>query len=340
MISENRETDEKGENASRMFSEDEKTLLMALQYDFPLSDEPYIGISEITGLELDFVMDKTREFLQKGVIKRIGAQLNYKAFRKIGHAVLVGARVEIGEKEENIEWIAEQINSYNPKHNYLREDYFNIWFTLKAESQDKLREIVREIAEKVGFEEYVFLPSKRVYKMDVKYDLFRGVSYSLAELEADRVPPLESFGIGQELLIHLERNFPVKNKPFKEISEKFGYGEGELISLIEELIECRILRGFYAVLKERKIGFKENGMNLVKTDKPKNVALRLLKKFPEITHLVERETFGWSYPLYFMVHAVDRESIEKIRRSAEKIKGAEEVKTIYSVRDLKPNSRF
>ncbi|AGK60631.1 transcriptional regulator, AsnC family [Archaeoglobus sulfaticallidus PM70-1] len=318
-----------------MFDDREKALLMALQYNFPLSEEPYIGISEFTGLDLDYVLRKTKEFLEKGIIKRIGAQLNYKAFRDIGYAVLVGA------KADRVDEVAAIINSFKPKHNYLRDcEEYNIWFTIKSRDIDALRAKVEEIVKAAGIADYVFLPSKRVYKMDVKYDLLRGISYSEAGLERMDVPKVEELGVDPELLRALEREFPVQNRPFK-VYERFGYGEGELISLIEEMIDERVIRGFYAVLKERKIGFRENGMNLIRTEKPKKVALKLVREFPEITHLVERvPDEKWNYPLYFMVHAVSRSSIEEIKSKAAEMPGVEEIRTLYSIRDLNPNYRY
>ncbi len=320
------------------FDTDEKTLLMALQYNFPLSEEPYFDLSDITGLKIDYVLKKTKDFLERGVVKRVGAQLNYKAFREIGFAALVGASlVDTVDSDAKLSRIVRIINSYNPKHNYLRDDErYNIWFTVKEESPEKLEMLVKEIMEKCSIDDYVYLPSKRVYKMDVKYDLFRGISYSEAGIENSFIPKVEEVGIDARLLLDLERDFKVETRPFKRIAQKYGLGEGELISLIEELIELRIIRGFYAVLKERKIGFSENAMNMVETEKTKKVALRLLKNFPEITHLVERETdVKWKYPLYFMIHASGRESIEEIRERASKIPGVKSVKTLYSLKDLK-----
>jgi len=319
--------------SSEIFTDDEKNLLMALQFNFPLSEDPFVDTSEFVDLGVQVVFDKIQEFLRKGIIKRIGAQLNYKAFRKISTAALVGARVDAGE----IERVARIINSYNPKHNFLRDGgKYNVWFTIKDRNIEELRKKVEEIAEKCGFVDYVFLPSKRVYKMDVKYDLFRGVSYSEMGIEKNRIPDVDDLGISANLLLELERNFPICRRPFRDISQKYGYEEGELISIIEELIELRVIRDFYAVLKERKIGFRENGMTVIQTDKPEKVALKLLKKYPEITHLVQRYTNEkWNYPVYFMVHAIERSTIEEIRESLAVYPEIISAKTLYSSGDLK-----
>jgi DNA-binding Lrp family transcriptional regulator len=326
-------TTETNGDESNKFSEEEKILLMALQYNFPLSEEPYFDVADFTGLKIEYILSKTKDFLKKGVIKRVGAQLNYKAFKEIGFAALIGASVNL----EDVTRVAQIINSFNPKHNYLRDDEeYNVWFTLKERSPEKLKELVRKVMEKCSIGDYVYLPSKRVYKMDVKYDLFRGISYSEAGIENPSVPKVEDVGVNAKLLLELERSFKVEERPFKRIAQKYGLGEGELISLIGELIELRVIRGFYAVLKERKIGFAENAMNMVETEKTKKVALKLLKNFPEITHLVERETDSkWRYPLYFMIHASRKEAIEEIRERALSVPEVNSIKTLYSLKDLK-----
>ena len=180
---------------------------------------------------------------------------------------------------------------------------------------------------------YLILPSKRVYKMDVKYNLYRGVSWSEMIEKRDNVKKID--GDIKRMLIDMERNFTVEERPFRKFSERYGYKEEELVDLISEMIKERVVRDFYAVLNGQKSGFSENGMNLVRTDNPERVARKLLK-FPEITHLVERSVEKeWNYPLYFMVHAVNREIIKEIAERALRIKGIEEIKILFSLKSFK-----
>ncbi len=90
-------------------------------------------------------------------------------------------------------------------------------------------------------------------------------------------------------------------------------------------------------MRERKVGFKENGMTVLRlSTKPEKVAMKLLKKFPQITHLIERiVNEKWNYPIYFMVHAVTREPIEEIRARVLEIEGVEGAETIYSKANLR-----
>jgi hypothetical protein len=89
--------------------------------------------------------------------------------KKLGyHSTLVAMRVP----PEKIEETARIVSSYNGvTHNYEREDKFNLWFTLIAESKEKIEEIIAEIRQKTGISDILNLPAIRLYKIKVNFDL-------------------------------------------------------------------------------------------------------------------------------------------------------------------------
>ncbi|RLI87700.1 MAG: Lrp/AsnC family transcriptional regulator [Archaeoglobales archaeon] len=310
------------------FSEGDIKLLMAIQYRLPLCEQPLLELSQQEELNEKFVLRRVKEFKKEGIIKRYGANLNYRAFSSEHRAALVGARVEEGRIAE----VARMINAANPKHNYWRDHEYSVWFTIKAKSKEDLLSKITKLMEKCRIEDYIVLPTKRIYKMDVKYDLVKGVSWSEKGLEKFDVPKVEELGLEASMLRKLE-NLEVCERPFSKFAEN-GYTEGEIVDLIGELIKKGVVRDFSGVLKERKIGFAENGMILMKTDNPEKLAFRLIKELPQITHLIEREVpKQWPYPLYFMVHATRREPIEEIKKKLEN-EGIE-ARVLYSKADLK-----
>ena len=310
----------------------DRELLMELQYSFPLSEDPFAEVAERLRRSVDEVISSTAEMLNQGVILRIGAQLNYKAFREISRAALVGAAVE----KERIEEVARKINALRVKHNFWRDHpRYTVWYTVKASDDAALVSKVEKLMRSCGVEDYVVLPSRRVYKMDVKYHLYRGVSWSEKGLEPETIPKVDELGVNVELLKKLESSFPVSEKPFSTVAREFGMSEVEIVELVEEMIQKGVIRGFNAVLSGEKVGFKENGMVVIRTAEPEELALKLLREVPEITHLVERQVpENWNYPLYFMVHATSREPIEQIRKRVERMEGVEETDVLYSVRNL------
>lgn len=298
-------------------------LLMAIQYNLPLSTTPLVDLAEKIGRDYENVEKKLREHLSKGIMKRYGANLNYRAFPNHRQSSLVGFKVN--------EAVAKKINELGErvKHNYLRDAEFNVWFTLKARNISEIEEIVSKLAKELGVDDYVILPTKKVYKMDVKYDLHKGISWSYG-VEPEKVATIDELGLTEE--IKKLESLPIAKRPFLEI----GMNEEEAVSLIEELMRKGVVRDFSGVLSESKIGFKFNGMNVVSTDHPEKLAKRLLE-FHQITHLIERiPSEKWNYSVYFMVHAVEKEAIERFKNEIAKLKDVRDIKVVYSKANLKP----
>lgn len=296
---------------------------MAFQYSLPLTATPIRDLAEKIGRNYEEVEKKLREYKASGVVKRYGANLNYRAFPNFRQSSLVAFKID-AEKAKRINELGERV-----KHNFLRDAEFNVWFTLKGKNLEEISSIVERIARELGAEDYVILPTKRVYKMDVKYDLYRGISWSYG-VEPEKVASISELGIGEEIK-RLE-DLPISRRPFLEL----GLKEEETVELIEELMKKGVVRDFSGVLSERGIGFRFNGMNVIRTKNPERVARKLLKSYPQITHLIERFTSEkWDYPLYFMVHATDREKIERIAESIRELEGVEDLKVVYSRENLK-----
>ncbi len=303
---------------------------MELQYNLPLTTSPLSDLAENLGRSEDEVFEAVREYMASGVIKRYGLNLNYRAFSGYRRAALVGFRAS------SVKEVAERINRYDEfrvKHNFLRDAYYNVWFTVKGRDVEEIEGVVEKLASECRVEDFVILPTKRVYKMDVKYDLEKGVSWSERGLEPENVPLVRELGLDEEFVRSLE-SLEIAKRPFSKFS---GYSEEEVVDVIKELMAKGVGRDFSGVLRERKVGFKENGMTVLRiSKKPEKVAMFLLQKFPQITHLVERiVNEKWNYPVYFMVHAISKGPIEKIRQQILQIEDVEEAETIYSKANLR-----
>jgi len=151
--------------APTQLDEHDRRILNAMQPEFPLSARPYAEIANKTGLSEAEILDRVCRLRERGVIRRIGGVLSS---RKLGLAgTLVAARVP----RDRVEEVAAVINALpNVTHNYLRDYDYNMWFTLTADSLERLTELIEKVKQTTGIRDLISLPSLRTYKINVSMD--------------------------------------------------------------------------------------------------------------------------------------------------------------------------
>jgi siroheme decarboxylase len=142
----------------------DRAILNEIQSHFPLVPRPYEEMGRRVGATEAEVLARVKNLHEAGIIRRIGANFTS---RKLGYtSTLCAARVA----PESLERFAAVVNRYpGVTHNYLRKHRYNVWFTLIAESQERLAKILEEIREASGAEEILSLPAKEVFKIKVDF---------------------------------------------------------------------------------------------------------------------------------------------------------------------------
>ncbi|MCX5892980.1 MAG: AsnC family transcriptional regulator [Deltaproteobacteria bacterium] len=141
----------------------DKAILNEIQSHFPIASRPYEEVGSRVGAPEDEVMRRVQAMMDSGVIRRIGANFTS---RKLGYtSTLCAAHVP----EERLPRFVEVVNRYpGVTHNYLRRHHFNVWFTLIAESLERLDQILTEISQASGVE-VLSLPAQEIFKIKVDF---------------------------------------------------------------------------------------------------------------------------------------------------------------------------
>jgi DNA-binding Lrp family transcriptional regulator len=141
----------------------DKAILNEIQSHFPIASRPYKEVGRRVGASEEEVLRRVKDMYDSGVIRRIGANFTS---RKLGYTSTLCAAAVPPEK---LEQFAQVVNRYpGVTHNYLRRHHYNVWFTLIAESEDRLNQILAEISRASGVE-VLSLPAYEVFKIKVDF---------------------------------------------------------------------------------------------------------------------------------------------------------------------------
>lgn len=139
-----------------------------LQSDFPISERPYDILAAKLDISTEELLNRTRRLIADGLIRRIGASMDS---RKLGFTSTLAA---VSVDANRIEKAAELIGSYpEVTHSYLRNDDFNIWFTVIAPRRQDIERILAEIRSALSLDagRMLNVPMKRLFKLDTRFNL-------------------------------------------------------------------------------------------------------------------------------------------------------------------------
>jgi len=141
-------------------------ILQELQDAFPLSERPYEIIAKKLNISEEELWDRIQNMLDEGVTRRMGASFDSK---KLGFRSTLAA---VSVDSEQVDHAAEIIGQFHEvTHSYLRNDVFNIWFTIIAVDDNRIEVILEQIRTSLSLErsKVLNLPVKRLFKLDARF---------------------------------------------------------------------------------------------------------------------------------------------------------------------------
>ena len=323
----------------------DKKLLDIVQDAFPLTSEPYREMASLLGVSEENVLLRLKRLKDEGIIRRMGAIFDSK---KLGYcSTLCAMRVPARRVDE----VARIVNEHpGVTHNYLRNDEYNVWFTITARSQQELDRIMDEIRKKSGIQALIDLPAVRTFKIRVRFQMAderktQGARFKTQDIKDGirRSALSHQSGISdleKRIVRELQGNIPLHHSPFRPIADKLGIDEEELLAKLRELRNRGIIRRFSAILRHRKVGISGNAMGVwrVPEDKVEEIGAKMAA-FPQVSHCYQRVTRpGWRYNVYTMIHGKTAENCEQVAGLISQDTGVKDYRLVYSTRELKKTS--
>lgn len=311
-----------------------ETVLGTIQSGFPIASDPYGALAEQLGFERDEVEKALLDLREEGLVRRIGASFDSK---RLGYSSTLCA---LAVPPERADEVAAIINAYpGVTHNYLRENRYNIWFTLITRSAEDRARILGKIVEKSGCDDLLDMPATKMYKIRVDFGKGHGKKATEAKAKAKdagehvagrsgAAADARAFDGDDAFDVALVRwaqddvvfdaDGTLAERPFEQgaalIARQIGreVAEDEVIDRILELKALKVIRRFGAMVKHQKMGFAFNGMTVwnVDDDRLDEVGAAFAGK-PYVSHCYTRLAQPtWPYKIYAMTHAQTQDELD------------------------------
>lgn len=313
----------------------EETVLGTIQSGFPIVPDPYGTLAEQLGLERGEVEKALLDLREEGLVRRIGASFDSK---RLGYSSTLCA---LAAPPERADEVAAIINAYpGVTHNYLRENRYNIWFTLITRSSEDRARILGQIVEQSGCGDLLDMPATKMYKIRVDFGKGHGKKATEAKGKAKdagehvagrfgaAATDARAFGGDDAFDVALVRwaqgdvafdaDGALVERPFEQgaalVGKQIGreVTENEVIARILELRALKAIRRFGAMVKHQKMGFAFNGMTVWNVDDGRldEVGAAFAEK-PYVSHCYARLAKPtWPYKIYAMAHAQTQDELD------------------------------
>src|ERR1700736_912679 len=152
--------------SDQTLADQDRELLNAVQWDFPLEPRPYAALGERLGLSEPEVRARVAAVKEAGVLRQLAAIFDTRA---LGYnSSLVAGPLDPDRIDD-----ARAVISAHPgvSHNYKRNHAFNLWYTIAVPPGESLDEHLDVLHRDSGAVVTRKLPTLQLYKIGVKLDM-------------------------------------------------------------------------------------------------------------------------------------------------------------------------
>ena len=151
-------------------------ILNALQDELPLVSRPWRTIADRLNITETGLIARMKNLEEAGIIRGISPVLESRPLG-LHAATLVALHVPEGRVDE----IAAVISSYvEVSHNFQRDHYYSLWFTIAAENEEGIRRVLDGILQQTGIpaSDVLDLPTTRKIKINVRFSFLPAQEYN------------------------------------------------------------------------------------------------------------------------------------------------------------------
>jgi len=154
-------------NCSFRPDQTDMVILDALQDDLPLVSRPWKVIADRLGITESEMLARMKKLEDAGIIRGISPVLES---RSLGlHAATL---VALHMPQERLDEVAAIISSYaEVSHNFQRDHYYSLWFTIAAPNEGGIERVLDDILQRTGIaaSDVLNLPTIKKIKIDVRF---------------------------------------------------------------------------------------------------------------------------------------------------------------------------
>jgi len=308
-------------------------ILSRIQKKFPLVPKPFEEIANELGMQESEVLAILQEEKANNIIRQTSAIFDTK---RLGYtSSLVAFKIA----PEKIDAAVEIINSHpGISHNYERNHDFNIWFTLAVAPDSKLglEKTLEILAEATGAEDYIMLPTLKLFKISVKLNT-TGKDEKKEKVKKVKHTEIELTPLHHEVIKRAQYDIAMESEPFKKIINDLEISYEQFFAILVELQEAGIMRRFASILNHRKAGFNANAMVVWDVDAENGEKIgEAAAAFSAVSHCYLRPKYAnWPFNLFTMVHGKTTEETNGIIAEMSKEIESKSHMPLYSSREFK-----
>ncbi|MBT4821746.1 MAG: AsnC family transcriptional regulator, partial [Lentisphaerae bacterium] len=320
-----------------------------IQGDFPLVSRPYDVLADALKASDDEIRKAIDACRDTEVIRRIGGSFSAAHLGYV--SALIAARVE----PLKIAAVARHAAQFEEvTHDYERDDTFNLWFTVVAETTDLMTDITDSVRAQSGVHSLHVLPALQTFKLRVRFDMMSaegeaiGPARDTVDTSGTTASPDSPASCNASVLDDTDRrliarccdDISASRTPFADLARDVGIDESAALARLRRYRGVGIMRRFGAMVRHQRAGFTANAMGVWSVPPPDATRVgAVLAGSRAVSHCYERPRFAdWPYNLYSMIHGHSVADCRAVHDDLMVRAGITESRLLFTDREFKKSS--